>query len=344
MNFPRCALLLLLSLACTSLRTTAATADWGKLLAQPDAWFATSAGQRAVSNVLSWQSALGSWPKNSDTTQTRYAGDPATLAGTFDNGATTGELRFLARAFNATSDPLCQAAVIRGLDHILAAQYPNGGWPQFFPPGKQYHRHITFNDGTMIRLLELLREVGHAPLFACVDAPRRARAQTAFDRGVECILKCQIAVRGQPTVWCAQHDELDLSPRPARSYELVSLSGAESAGVLLFLMSLENPSPTVVRAVESGVAWFAAAKLTGLRVTQVDGDRVVVSDPAAPPLWARFYEISSNTPIFCGRDGVKKSSLAEIERERRNGYSWYGNWGEAVARRHAAWEKQRATR
>ena len=39
----------------------------------------------------------------------------------------------------------------------------------------------------------------------------------------------------------------------------------------------------------------------------------------------RFYEIGTNRPFFCGRDGIKKYSLAEIENERRTGYSWYGD-------------------
>jgi len=322
----------------------AASADWGKLAANPDAWFKRPDGQRAISNVLSWQSALGSWPKNQDTTKSANPDGPGKLAGTFDNGATTGELRFLARAFAATGDARCRDAVLKGLDHILAAQYPSGGWPQYYPPGQQYHRHLTFNDGTLVRLLELLREVGNAPGFGFVDAPRKGAARTAFDRGVECILKCQVIVDGQPTVWCAQHDEVDLAPRPGRAYELVSLSGSESAGVLTFLMSLESPSAEVARAIEGGTAWFAAAKLTGIRVTQVDGDRVVVADPNAPPLWARFYELGSNGPIFCGRDGVKKATLAEIEKERRNGYAWYGNWGESVARQFAVWQQRRAAK
>jgi pectinesterase len=41
---------------------------------------------------------------------------------------------------------------------------------------------------------------------------------------------------------------------------------------------------------------------------------------------------------------VKKATLAEIEAERRNGYAWYGNWGEAVAKQYAAWQKRPTAR
>jgi len=315
--------------------------DYGR---KPDGWYRGAEGKRIADNVLSWQSARGSWPKNLDTTAKPFTGDRARLRGTFDNGATTDELRFLARAFGVAGDARCQQAFLKGLDHILEAQYPTGGWPQFHPPGKSYHRHITFNDGAMVRLMGLLREVAALADYAFVDAPRRGAARASFDRGIQCILKCQIRVNGRPTVWCAQHDEVDYRPRRGRSYELPSLSGAESVGILDLLMSLELPSPEVVRAVQAGAEWFESAKLTGIRQTVVNGNKVVVKDPTAPPLWARFYEIGSNRPIFSGRDGVKRHSIAEIEAERRNGYAWYGRWGDRVASAYAQWKAKRLER
>ena len=173
-----------------------------------------------------------------------------------------------------------------------------------------------------------------------MDAARRQAVQTSFDRGVQCILKCQIVVNGRLTVWCAQHDEKDYSPAGGRSYELVSLSGSESARILELLMSLDNPSPEIVRAIKAGAEWFESVKITGIRVVNTNADRVVVKDPNAPPLWARFYEIESNRPFFSGRDGVKKYTMAEIEQERRAGYAWYGNWGELVARDYAKWKEK----
>src|SRR4029453_5894927 len=101
--------------------------------------------------------------------------------------------------------------------------------------------------------------------FAFVDAPRRQAAQTAFDRGVRCIVQCQIVVNGEKTAWCAQHDETDFQPRPARTYELVSLSGSESVEIVRLLMSLEKPPPEVAAAIEGAVKWFDEAKLTGIK-------------------------------------------------------------------------------
>ncbi|MEZ6119527.1 MAG: pectate lyase [Pirellulaceae bacterium] len=151
---------------------------------QPEAWFRTSECEEILDNVLSWQSAQGDWPKNKDTTKDKYSGDRDKLNGTFDNGATTGELRLLAKAFRATDKQHYQAAFLKGLDHILTAQYDNGGWPQYYPLSKNYHRHITFNDGTMIRIMEFLRDVASDTEYSFVDQSRRHAAAAAVQKAL----------------------------------------------------------------------------------------------------------------------------------------------------------------
>jgi len=336
----RCLLLLMLwHFGCPCHEAAAASA--GSYLEKPDEWFRSAEGRRIADNVLSWQTPVGDWPKNGDTVSKPFNGDRSSLRGTFDNGATTGEIRLLARALRNTKDERYQQAVLKAIDHILQAQYPTGGWPQYSPPpATSYHRRITFNDGTMVRVLETLRKVATSADFDFVDQARRETAQKAFDRGIACTLKCQITVKGRLTVWCAQHDEKDLSPKPARPYELASLSGAESAGILHLLMALDDPGPEVVRAVKAGAEWFESARLTGMRQIRVSRDRVIVADTNAPPLWARFYDLETGRPLFAGRDSVPKYSLAEIEAERRSGYAWYGPWGEAVAADYAEWSRK----
>ena len=311
-----------------------------RYLRRPDDWFKGEEGARIAANILSWQAPGGSWPKNLSTTRAPFTGDPNTLEGTFDNNATVGELRFLARAFTATRDKRDEQAFLKGFGLILQAQYPTGGWPQFYPPGKGYPRYITFNDGAMVRLMEFLRDVAAMDDYAFVAPDLRRSARAAFDRGIRCILECQVRVDGKPTVWCAQHDEKDYQPRGARTFELVSLSGSESVGVLKLLMDLDDPSPEVVTAIRSGAAWFASVKIEGLRQRWDHGNKVMVADPNAPALWARFYEIGTNRPFFSGRDGVKKYDVAEIEAERRNGYAWYGTWGRDVAAAFDRWCSQ----
>jgi len=342
----KCAVALAFALLLSNFLTCTYGAVVAAHLKKNDDWFRSDEAKRIAANILSWQTPRGDWPKNSNTT-VPFTGDRAKATGTFDNGATTDELRFLARMVVATNDPGYIAPFLRGLDHILKSQYPNGGWPQFSPPPRdKYHRHITFNDGTMVRLMEFVREVAGEQRYAFVAKETRQECQRVFDRGVDCILKCQIKVNGKLTGWCAQHDEVDFSPRPARTYELASLSGSESVGIVRLLMSLEKPSPEIVRAVDAAVAWFESARIPGIKVVEVEArgtpkgkDKTVVKDASAKPMWARFHEIGTNRPIFCGRDGVKKDSLAEIEYERRNGYAWLGYWPEKLlAEDYPAWK------
>jgi PelA/Pel-15E family pectate lyase len=321
-------------------------------LRKPDAWFAGPEARRVAHNLLSYQTEAGGWPKNVDTAAAPFTGDRKTLKPTFDNLATTDELRFLARIYNATREEQYRRAFLKGLAYILQAQYPSGGWPQTSPPPKTYHRHITFNDDAMVRLLEFLREVGRSKRYEFAGASLRQDARRAFDRGIACILRCQVRGGGKLTAWCAQHDEKDYRPRPGRSYELVSLSGAESVGIVRLLMSLEDPSPEVVRAVEGAVAWFKVSKLEGIRVVHKKDpkgprgyDRVVIQDGDAPPMWARFYEIGTNRPIFADRDGVPRQRLADIGYERRNGYGWLGYWPAALLEKeYPAWQARRAAK
>jgi PelA/Pel-15E family pectate lyase len=243
---------------------------------------------------------------------------------TIDNGATYTQLERLARAHRATGHARFAATFRRGFEYLLRAQYPNGGWPQFFPLRGGYYDRITYNDDAMVGVLNLLRGVAlRQPEYAFLTDDERARAQRAIDQAIDVILKTQIVQDGKLTAWCAQHDERTLAPAKARAYELPSLSGGESVGIVRFLMGIERPSPPVVAAVKGAVAWLENVKIEGLRVVERKGDRIVVDDPAAPPLWARFYELKTNRPFFCGRDGVVKYKLSEIEHERRNNYAWY---------------------
>ena len=67
-------------------------------------------------------------------------------------------------------------------------------------------------------------------------------------------------------------------------------------------------------------------------------DRRMVDDPAAEPLWARFYELEDDTIFLCNRDGIKVYSLDKVWPERRIGYSWYGTWGNEVLQAYPAWK------
>jgi PelA/Pel-15E family pectate lyase len=150
------------------------------------------------------------------------------------------------------------------------------------------------------------------------------------------------------TGWCQQHDVSTLAPAKARTYEHPSTSGRETVGIVRYLMSIEKPDKATIAAIEGAVAWLEKVQIRGLRVERRPdpagpggSDVVVVDDPSAPALWARFYELGTDRPIFSGRDGVIKYKLAEIEIERRTGYSWLGPYAAGLlATDFPAWKKK----
>jgi PelA/Pel-15E family pectate lyase len=229
---------------------------------------------------------------------------------------------------------------------LFEAQYANGGWPIFYPLRGGYNNHIHFNDNSMSGVLLLMDDIARGqPPLDFVDAKRREQAAAAWGKGIDCILKCQVAVDGKRTAWCAQHDEKSFQPAPARAFEPVSLSGNESVGLVRCLMRVENPSPEVVEAVRGAVEWLKQVKIEGIRLerqkTAKGLDLVEVQDPAAPPLWARFYEIGTNRPIFTGRSAVVHYRYDEVEPERHLGYAYYGNWPrKLIEREYPAWRSK----
>ncbi|HWS90051.1 MAG TPA: pectate lyase [Pyrinomonadaceae bacterium] len=333
---------------------------WRDALRQKPEWYAGAEALRVADNLLLYQREVGGWPKNIDMAAPLSEKERAELlklktetgkesSATIDNGATFTQLEYLARVHTAQKQERHREAFLKGLDYLLAAQYENGGWPQYYPLRKGYYSLITYNDNAMVGVLELLRDVARRePEYAFVDEARRLKSEKAVERGVECILKTQVKVEGRLTAWGAQHDVTTFAPAPARKFEPVSLASRESVAVTRFLMGVERPDARVVESIESAVAWFKATQLSGIRWVEredksVPGgiERTIVKDPQAPPLWARFYEIGTNRPVFEGRDGVVRYDVMEIEAERRNGYGWYTEEPNRLLNKdYTAWQKR----
>ncbi len=318
------------------------------------AFFKTAEARRIGDQVVLYQRVTGGWQKNVDMARRLTDEERGKVLAeknrrddsTTDNDATTTQMIYLARLYQATKDTTYSGAFSRAVDYLLSGQYANGGWPQFWPEMHGYQIHITFNDDAMVNTMTLLRGIvrQEKPYQGKLTSKsQRQRAKTAFDKGVECMLATQIRVDGKPTVWCQQHDRETYAPAPARAYELPSYCSQESAGIVRLLMELPNPDERIKQAVHGAMAWFDKYKLTGVRVERTgepgspDRNTSLVKDASAHPIWARFYDLKYCEPYVCDRDGLPRRHLEDIGTERRNGYAWFGDRPAALYEMYDAW-------
>jgi PelA/Pel-15E family pectate lyase len=342
----------------------------------PPEWFASDDALKAARNMLTYQVADGGWSKNIDmVSKPRAPGDlydadnenrfPDTAdfdkpvdsswhyIATLDNDSTWMQIRFLARVTtallaahrDADAAPL-RASVDRGVEYLLNSEYPNGGWPQVWPLEGGYHDAITINDDAMTHAVEILHDVAEgAPDYKFVAPDLVKRAGPAAERGIDCLLKLQIVVNGIKTAWAQQYDALTLEPTSARNYEMASLTSDESFPVVEFFMRLPDPTPAEVAAVHAACAWFTKVEIFGYRYGSGNfmadrsspGGRKLMAVLGAGPIWARYYQIGTDKPIFGDRDKTIHDDVNELSLERRNGYSWYNTEGVAVLNEYKTW-------
>ncbi len=342
----------------------------------PAEWWTSDEALKAAHNIITWQVADGGWSKNIDmVSKPRAPGDlydannenrfpdladfdkPVDPSwhyiATLDNDSTWLQIRFLARVGTAllaahrdADAASILASVQRGVEYLLDSEYPNGGWPQVWPLEGGYHDAITINDDAMTHAVEILHDVATgAPDYKFLPAAMAKRAGPAAERGIDCLLKLQITENGVKTAWAQQYDALTLEPTSARNYEMASLTSDESFPVVQFFMSLPNPTPAEVAAVHAACAWFVKVEIFGFRFgsgnfmadRQSPGGRRLVAVESAGPIWARYYQIGTDEPIFGDRDKTIHDDVNELSLERRNGYSWYNTEGVAVLNEYKTW-------
>jgi PelA/Pel-15E family pectate lyase len=342
----------------------------------PETWYASADALRIAHNMVTYQVPDGGWSKNIDMTSgprapgNRYDTDNLNrfsepgdfdapldpnwnYIATLDNDATWMQIRFLARVTtallathrDAEAEPF-RESVERGVEYLLNSQYPNGGWPQVWPLEGMYHDAITINDDAMLHAVEILHDVAdRARDYAFLPRRMARRAGPAAERGIECLLRLQITEHGAKTAWAQQYDALTLEPTSARNYEMPALTSDESVPVIEFLMSLPNPTPEEVAAVNDAAAWLKKVEIFGYRYgsgnffadrRSAEG-RKLVAVAGAGPIWARYYQIGTDKPIFGDRDKTIHDDVNELSRERRNGYAWFNAEGAAALAEYKTW-------
>jgi PelA/Pel-15E family pectate lyase len=321
--------------------------DFSKLFNFKQEWYLSHEAIRIANNFLLFQHSSGGWPKNIDMTK-KFSEDDVNLIKqiqsnniehpinyiTIDNGATYSQMRYLKIMFQTNGDKRFKKSFISGLDYLLNSQYKNGGWPQCFPLQNGYQDNITFNDGAMIGVIELLNDISYADI-DLVDSVRLYKSFNALDKGLQLILRTQIFSNLKFTGWCAQYDPISLSPVRGRSYELESINPYVTTGIINYLMKIKNPGKEIIHSIQYAISWLKKSQINDFEIitnnnqlNNTDDAKIFSSKEQSYPLqiWARFYEIDSNLPIFSNRDGIVQYSYSKLSDERKINYEWYGKW------------------
>lgn len=242
-----------------------------------------------------------------------YRVEPGTEKGrnvtTLDDDKTQSALRFMMRIDQTLhfKDAKIHEATEFALASLVAAQYPNGAWPQRFNgppdpakfpvkkasypetwsrtyPGVDYKSHYTLNDSTIsdtIDTMLLAAEIYNEPKY-----------KAAAEKGGSFFILAQMP-DPQPA-WAQQYDA-DMHPAWARKFEPPSITGGESQAAMKTLLTLyrETGDKKFLEPIPRALDWFRRARLPEGR-------------------FARFNELQTNKPLYFTKDYVLTYSDADM--------------------------------
>ncbi len=233
----------------------------------------------------------------------------------FDDARTQGPTMFFIELIRDGSDEeRHKEALDKALNLFLEAQYPSGGWPQYYPLETEdghsdldnYRRYHHINDASIPDCMEVL-------LYAYETFGEDEHFE-AFIRAADWLLE----VRLPDAAWAQQyHDDFvkgpkkPNSPAPGRWFEPMAITAGETPAVLDILKEvwLKTGDDRYVEPFDEVADWYERSRLEDGR-------------------WARFYELHTNRPLYCTPDRV----ITYSDEDLRPGYAWKGNWGQRALR------------
>jgi len=209
---------------------------------------------------------------------------------TYDDYIMTDTTRFLIDIYLLTLDPKYRDPMQKALQFFLDSQYPNGAWPQRFPPPDErapdpdphYTLYYTFNDDVILGNIEFLLEA--------YDRLGDRRYWDAAVRGMDFVV---ISQQGAPQAGWAQQYDLDMKPAAARSCEPAAIMPTETCANI---QALENyykitGDRKYLRGIPDAIRWLEQSVLPPDKT--IDGHT-----------HAMFYEVGTNRPLFVHREGT----------------------------------------
>jgi hypothetical protein len=270
--------------------------------------FLLDAAVAAAHGLVKGQLASGGWDYRIEfdpEARKRYAyrvdGDPAGKprnVTTLDDDNTQSALRFLMHVDRVLEqkDAKIHEAVKFAQSGLLAAQYPNGAWPQRFSgppkaedhpvlkasypeswprewPNVNYAGYYTLNDNAQATTISTLFEAG--------EIYGDKRLSDAARRGGDFLILAQMP---DPQPAWAQQYNAQMHPAWARKFEPPSVTGGESQGAIRILMDVyrQTGDRKYLEPIPRALDYLAKSALPSGRM-------------------ARFYELKTNRPLYFTR-------------------------------------------
>ncbi|MCI0360058.1 MAG: pectic acid lyase [Planctomycetaceae bacterium] len=223
------------------------------------------------------------------------AGDKPRNVTTLDDDNTQSALRFLMHMDRVLEqqDAKIHEAAMFALGGLLAAQYPNGAWPQRFSappkaedfpvmkasypdswpktwPNVNYTSYYTLNDNAQATTI--------STLFEAAEIYGDKRYADAARRGGDFLILAQMP-DPQPA-WAQQYDA-QMHPAWARKFEPPSITGGESQGAIRILMDVyrQTGDKKYLEPIPRALDYLEKSALAGGRL-------------------ARFNELKTNKPLY----------------------------------------------
>ena len=315
-------------------------------------FYHTKEAIRIGDNLLLFQSSYGGWNKNIHVDadfnifEKLYILCDKSLheMPTIDNSATTTEIDYLSKLYNATHQKKYKKAVIKGIKYLLKMQNAKGGFPQAFPLVQhEYQKYITYNDRANINVMTLFYKIiNNNQQYKFVGKHLKEKIKESFRKGLDCLLKTQLP----GGAWASQYNHETLEPARARIYELAAIDSRETANILLFLMDLKDQPEDVLHRIEKGIQWLDEHKITDFEMVRYindDGEQdiKIAECHNCPPMWARMYDVSTDIPLFSDRSGKIFTDMNDVSYERRIHYEWYVFDGNIALEKYQVWKNNR---
>jgi PelA/Pel-15E family pectate lyase len=234
----------------------------------------------------------------------------------YDDNTMQGTMQFLLKLYNETTDVKYLNSLNTGFDHLERHQYERGSWPQetnyIYP---YYHIYSTLNDGLMEDMFDMYL------LAINVFPERKTEFRAIIDKAFDWLELVQGngGTGDQIGGWAQQYD-FDDQPCWARAFEPPALESSGTAGLVnkfIELYCFFNDTK-YLDPIPAAITWLNNSKVNYTE------DEVEIEG------WSRLYELETNTPIFGLADGGPKEEPQYSYVPVRDGYSWYGTWGNSA--------------